>query len=325
MASARSSYSIFVLVGEFKLFGPEPGMWPVAQMEAVRCRYNCNVESPGKQSRVTIQQVRRWSSDGQCLAMLTCYDATTAAWLWRGGVKLLLVGDTAARFILGHDSTLPVGMDFMVAITAAVRRGAPAAFIMADMPFGSYQCGDDLAVGNAMRFLTEGAADAVKMELDVTFAPLVKRMTSAGIPVVAHLGSRPQQKRLAGPSSRRVYRSNAQVAQTVDTACQMVDSGAVMILLEAVPSEVSTGVVNAVAGSGPDDKPVLVIGCGAGPACHGHVVVLHDLLGLTAWQPPFASPLLDLGAQIERAAKKWVDLVASGRYLAEGHPYKLQP
>ena len=116
-------------------------------------------ETPGGnlsgEARTTLRTIKRWVREAKPIAMLTCYDATTASWLWRAGVGAMLVGDTAAQVILGHDSTLPASMDFMVEITAAVRRGAPDAFIMADMPFGSYQCGDDLAVSNAMRFLTQ--------------------------------------------------------------------------------------------------------------------------------------------------------------------------
>ncbi len=142
-------------------------------------------------SRVTLRTLRQWARDGHPFPMLTCYDATTASWLWKGGVRCLLVGDTAAQVILGHDSTLPISVPFLVQLTAAVRRGAPEAFVMADMPFGSYQAGADRAVRNAVRFMTEGTADAVKLEVDESFLPLVTRLAAAGVPVVAHLGSSP--------------------------------------------------------------------------------------------------------------------------------------
>ncbi len=281
------------------------------------------MSSDDDRKRVTLHDVRRWVAAGQRFPMLSCYDATTASWVWQGGIDFLLVGDTAARFILGHDSTLPAPVPFMMELTAAVRRGAPNALIMADMPFGSYQCGQDDAMRHAASFLTDGAADMVKIEVDTSFEPLVRRMSSAGIPVVAHLGSRPQHKRLLGPSSRVIYRSDKQVAETIETSRCMVESGAVMLLLEAVPDEVSAGVVDAVSAAGPGRTAVPVIGCGAGPSCHGHVVVLHDLLGLTDWQPPFAPPLADLGAQIRQAASDWGDQVRGGRYLRDDHPYKV--
>ena len=113
-------------------------------------------------------------------------------------MRCLLVGDTAGQMILGHDSTLPTPLPFLLELTAAVRRGAPDSLIMGDMPFGSYQCGEDDAVRNAAAFLTQGGADLVKLEVDASFVPLVERMSHAGIPVVAHLGSRPQTVRATG-------------------------------------------------------------------------------------------------------------------------------
>jgi 3-methyl-2-oxobutanoate hydroxymethyltransferase len=255
--------------------------------------------------------------------MLTCYDATTADWLWRGGVRTLLVGDTAAQMMLGHDSTLPVSMDFMVEITRAARRGAPDALVMADMPFGSYQAGEDAAVANAIRFVKEADADAVKLEVDESFAPLVERMAHAGVPVVAHLGSRPQQVRAQG-GYRAAGRTRAEAAQLIDAAELMIQRGASMLLLEAVPAEVSHVVVELAENPPRQREMVPVVGCGAGPACHGHVVVLHDLLGLTGWQPPFAKPIAQVGRQIQEAAARWNNLVRSGEYLKEDHPYGMK-
>ncbi len=277
--------------------------------------------APPNPPRITIRTLRQWMRAGQPFAMLTCYDATTAGWLWRGGIRTALVGDTAAQMILGHDSTLPVSMDFMVEITAAVRRGAPNMFIMADMPFGSYQCGDDQAMHNATRFLKEAGADAVKLELDISHAPLVRRMAAAGIPVVAHLGSRPQQVRAKGGFAS-AGRKQVEAELIVEASRTMLAEGATMLLLEAVPAEVSARVVD-LATSDQRGTIVPVIGCGAGPACHGHVVVLHDLLGLTDWQPPFIRPVAAMGEQLADAAGKWVELIASGRYLRDDHPYKL--
>ena len=254
--------------------------------------------------------------------MLTCYDATTARWLSRGGIKFFLVVDTAAQVILGHDSTLPATMPFMLEITAAVRRGAPKALIMADMPFGSYQCNADDAVAHACDFLSQGQADLVKLEVDASFAPLVKRMTAAGIPVVAHIGSRPQSVRATGGffSTGRTQR----VAELlVETAQTMIGAGAVALLLEAVPDAVAKRVVDIAKQPG-SGRPVPVIGCGAGPHCHGHVVVLHDLLGLSDWQPPFAQPTVDAGAQIQAAAQQWRDAVTGGHYLKDGGTYTMR-
>jgi 3-methyl-2-oxobutanoate hydroxymethyltransferase len=235
------------------------------------------------------------------------------------------VGDTAAQVILGHDSTLPATMPFMLEITAGVRRGAPDAFVMADMPFGSYQGGDDLAVRNAIAFMAQGGADAVKLEVDASFAPLVERLTHAGVPVVAHLGSRPQQVRAMG-GYRSAGRTVREADVVVEAAERMLGAGAAMLLLEAIPDEVAQRIVHAAtAGAAAPGRswPVPVVGCGGGPSCHGHVVVLQDLLGLSDWRPPFAPPLADIGAQIKAAAERWNQLIQSGRYLRDDHPYHM--
>jgi len=263
---------------------------------------------------VTLRTLHRRVRDDQKFAVLTCYDATTATWLMRGGVDVLLVGDTAAEMILGYESTIHAPMDFMVTITAAVQRGAPGAFVMADMPFMSYQADDAEAIRNAGRFMTEGRAAAVKLEVDIAHGDLVQRMTHAGVPVVAHIGSRPQQVAMTG-GYRAAGRTAAEARRLVETAELAEARGAVMLLIEATASEVSQRIVERVS--------IPVIGCGAGPACHGHVVVLQDLLGMTDWQPPFAPPAAQLGNAIQRAASDWVEKIRSGDYLTADHPYHM--
>lgn len=279
------------------------------------------MSSTQNDKRHTLRDLRKWALAGTPFPMLTCYDATTAGWLYRGGVKTLLVGDTAAQVILGHDSTLPATMPFMLEITAAVRRGAPNAVVMADMPFGSYQCGDDEAVRNAMAFLTQGMADLVKFEVDVSFVPLVERLTHAGVPVVAHIGSRPQTVRAEG-GYRAAGRKPEDARRLIDLAEQMIDAGAAALLVEAVPDEVGKQITERAHRH--DGSVVPVIGCGAGPACHGHVVVLQDLVRMSGWQPPFVVPTADLGQGFEQAAAAWAQMVASGEYLKDGGPYRMQ-
>lgn len=280
-------------------------------------------QKPPVSERVTIRTIRHWVRDGVPFPLLTCYDATTAKWLWRGGVKTLLVGDTAGHVILGHDSTLPVSLDFMLTITAAVRRGAPDAFVMGDMPFGSFQCGADDALRNAIAFVKDAGADAVKLEVTIDDAPLVHRMANAGVPVVAHLGSRPQTVRQRGGYGS-VARTQHEAEALAFAARTMAEAGAEMILLEATPAESAKLAVDAVSTLGPNGTAVPVIGCGAGPACHGHVVVLHDLLGMSDWQPPFAPPLANLGEAIRAAANDWAKRVESGRYPGKSHPYRMK-
>ena len=265
-------------------------------------------------TNLTLRDLGRMAKSGAKFSCLTCYDATTARWLEKSGVEVLLVGDTAAEMILGYSSTINAPLDFMVTITAAVKRGAPSRIVMADMPFMSYQADDAEAIRNAGRFMTEGNADCVKLELDRSFAPLVEKLARAGIPVVAHIGSRPQQAKMKG-GYMSAGRSAESALRILHDAAALEAAGASMLLIEACPAEVAELVV--------ERATVPVIGCGAGTACHGQVVVLNDLLGLTHWQPAFARPLAAVGVEIERAARVWRDRVRDGD-LGE-HPYTIAP
>ncbi|MBS0192481.1 MAG: 3-methyl-2-oxobutanoate hydroxymethyltransferase [Phycisphaerales bacterium] len=250
---------------------------------------------------VTIKTLRKMASSGEPFAALTCYDATTAKWLQRAGIHVLLVGDTAAEVVLGYSRTIDMPLDVLVALTAGVKRGAPETVVMADMPFLSYHGSEDEAIRNAGRFLTQGLADIVKLEADESFAPLVQKIARAGIPVCAHVGTRPQQVALTGGYTA-AGKTPKQAAQIVADAVALERAGAVMLLIEAVPDQVTEDVLKA--------TTVPVIGIGAGPAPHGQVLVLQDLLGLTDRQPPFAHPIAQLGTSIQTAAQKYVQMVA---------------
>ncbi len=265
------------------------------------------------QRPVTVRTLGRWRQQGVKFPCLTCYDATTARWLQQAGIPVLLAGDSAAEVILGFPSTIHAPMDFLVTITAAVKRGAPNCLVMADMPFMSYQADPGEAMKNAGRFMTEGMADAVKIEADRSLAPLVDRMSRAGIPVVAHVGFRPQQVRLHGAVI--AGKSAAEAREVIADAVALEAAGAAAILLEASPSEVAERLV--------EKTGVPVIGCGAGPACHGQIVVLQDVLGLSARQPAFAQPVVNLGEALVQAVAKWAGDVRSGR-MAD-HPYAMNP
>ena len=261
---------------------------------------------------VTLRTLRKWSNANSKWACLTCYDATTARWMAQAGLPTMLVGDTAAEMILGFDSTIHAPLDFLITLTAGVKRGAPRVFVMGDMPFLSYQVDESSAIKNAGRFLTEGNADAVKLEVDGAFVDRVAAICNAGIAVVAHLGSKPQQLKQTGGYTT-AGRSAAAATTIVNDAIAMEQAGASMLLLEAVPTDVSKAVVEATS--------VPVIGCGAGTDCHGQVVVLQDLAGLTKWQPSFAKPTANIGDEIISVAKTWMANVNENN-LGE-HPYSM--
>lgn len=266
--------------------------------------------------KFTLNDLRAARANGNKVAMLTCYDFTTARIMQESGVPMLLVGDSAAGLILGHASTLPVSLDFMIEITAGVRRGAPLAFLVGDMPFGSYQASVAQGVRNVARMLKLTACDCIKLEVANGHAKLVQRLADAGVAVMAHLGLRPQAVGLLGG-----YRSQGRTASSaetiVETAMMMQEAGASSLLLEAVPPEVTTAVVNAVS--------VPVIGCGAGPDCHGFVIVSSDALGLTPNRPKFAPLLQDLAIPMKAAFGEYVQAVSSGQYPAIEHQYQMSP
>jgi len=278
-----------------------------------------NASPKGSQgvTNVSLRTLRAQTKAGKPFACLTCYDAASARWLARAGVPLLLVGDTAAEMTLGYERTLDMPLDVLLALTAGVYRGVAAAcadtsqyaatrsLVMGDMPFLSYQASDETAIINAGKFLTVGRADIVKLEVDGTFAPLIGKLTRAGIPVCAHLGSRPQRAALTGGYAA-AGRTEAEAEEIVSAARACIAAGAVMLLLEAVPEAVTAKVMAVASEAG-----VPVIGIGAGAGCDGQVLVLNDLLGLSDRPPSFAKPVASLGRAIMGAGEQWVELVAA--------------
>jgi 3-methyl-2-oxobutanoate hydroxymethyltransferase len=265
-------------------------------------------------TKFTLNDVRAARESGAKVPMLTCYDYTTATLMQEAGVPMLLVGDSAANVILGHSSTVPVSLNFLIEITAAVRRGAPNALLVGDMPFGSYQASPSQGVKNVSRMLKLTGCDCIKLEVAASHQTLVKRLADAGVAVMAHIGLRPQTVGLMGG-----YRSQGRTAESADeivkTAELMQQAGAAALLLEAVPAEVTQAVVSA--------TTIPIIGCGAGPACHGFVVVTHDCLGLTPSRPKFAPLLQDLSVPLKAAFAQYIRQITTGQYPATEHLYQM--
>ncbi len=228
-------------------------------------------------TKITISTLRRRKREGEKFAVLTCYDSSTARIMCAAGVDVILVGDTYGEVCLGHSTTLPVSMDQLVTVTAGVRRGAPTAFIIGDMPFLSYQVCDAEAIRNAGRFMIEAGCDCVKLEVNGGLAGTVEALSRASIPVMAHLGLRPQSIHQMG--GYKVQGRTAEEARVViDDARRMEECGAVALLLEAVPIEVARIIS--------ESTELPVVGCVAGSYCDGTVVVMHDMLGFGEGHPP---------------------------------------
>jgi 3-methyl-2-oxobutanoate hydroxymethyltransferase len=263
--------------------------------------------------KFTMADLRAARDSGTKVPMLTCYDYTTARLMQEAGIPGLLVGDSAANVILGHPTTLPIPLDFLIELTAAVRRGAPNCLLMADMPFGSYQASVAQGVKNVVWMVQLSGCDCVKIEAAGSHLRLVRRLSDAGIAVIAHVGLRPQSIGLLGEF--KTQGRTAQDAQRiVNCAERLARAGAAAILLEAVPPDVSVAVVNAV--------PVPVIGCGAGPACHAYVFVAQDALGLTPRKPKFVPVLGDIATPMLEAFRTYVRMVQNGKYPAAEHNYE---
>lgn len=265
-------------------------------------------------SRFTLADLRSAVKSGRKIPMLTCYDYTSARFMDDVGVPMLLVGDSAANVILGHPSTVPITLDFLIELTAAVRRGAPNCLLMADMPFGSFQASAEQGFMNVVRMVQLSGADCVKMEVAAAHAGFVRQLADAGVAVVAHFGLRPQSVGVLGGYRAQGKTSNA-AAELVSLAKMFEDHGAAALLVEATPPQVSEAIVAA--------TNIPVIGCGAGPACHGHVVVTHDLLRLTPAQPKFVPQIGEAASTLKQLLSRYVDEVATGQYPAAEHQYEM--
>jgi 3-methyl-2-oxobutanoate hydroxymethyltransferase len=265
--------------------------------------------------KITLHTLREMKKRHEPMAMLTAYDHPTAKILASAGVPILLVGDSAAMTVLGADSTMKATMELLVTLTEAVRRGAPDVFLMGDMPFGSYP-DVPTAVANAARFMREAGADCVKLEADIRHREIVAALSAAGVTVCAHIGLLPQRAVQQGGYFAQ-GRTSVEARRLIDEAVMLVEAGAHLLLLEAVPDEVTAEIVRKV------ECPVL--GCGAGASADGHVVVLNDMLGYSKRVPRFVEPLADVPAVIHAAALRYVESIRDRSYPAARHQYRMKP
>ncbi len=262
---------------------------------------------------VTVRDIRAFKERSERFAMVTAYDAAAARLLDEAGIPILLVGDSLGMVVLGHPTTLPVTVDDMVHHTAAVRRGATEAMVVADMPFMSYQASLQEGIRNAGRLVKEGGANAVKLEGGARVLELTSRLVDAGIPVMGHLGLTPQSVNQFG-GFRVQGRSEEAAHRILADAKDLEAAGAFSVVLESVPAELARKVTGSL--------EVPTIGIGAGPHCDGQVLVYHDVFGITQGHVPrFVKRYADVGDTIKQAARAFAREVAEGIYPGPEHTY----
>ena len=273
----------------------------------------------GNSAKVTVPELLQRKSQAadstnkKKITCLTAYDYPTARLMDEAGVDVVLVGDSVAMVVLGYESTLPLTMEESLHHTKAVRRGVQRALVVADMPFGTYQGDVNEALSNAVRFVKEAGAEAVKVEGGERRLELISRLTEAEIPVMGHVGLTPQSVNALG--GYRVQGKTADSAEQLLRDARAVEAaGAFAIVLEGIPRELATEITKSLR--------IPTIGIGAGPDCDGQILVLHDLLGLTFQEPPkFARRYANVGEVISQAVREYCADVQGGSFPSDAESY----
>jgi 3-methyl-2-oxobutanoate hydroxymethyltransferase len=259
---------------------------------------------PDEAGKLPLTELVEMKRRGDRIVMVTAYDYPTGRLADAAGVDIVLVGDSAAMTVLGHDTTVPATMEEMVMLTRAAARGARRPLVVADMPFGSFQVSDEDALRNAVRFVKEAGADAVKVEGAGPTVSRVVALVGAGIPVMGHLGLTPQSATMLGGFG------------LLEDARALEQAGCFSIVLEAVPAPVAARITQALT--------VPTIGIGSGADCDGQVLVLHDLLGLYEGRSPrFVKRYAELGEAVKDALERYTADVRSGAFPGEEHTYSI--
>jgi 3-methyl-2-oxobutanoate hydroxymethyltransferase len=261
----------------------------------------------------TVQELKH--KKGARLAMLTAYDFPTARLVAEAGVDLILVGDSLGMVVLGYDSTVPVTVDDMVHHTKAARRGAPEAFLVADLPFLSYGTVAD-ALANSARLMKDAHADSVKLEGGVDVAPVVEALVKAGVPVLGHVGLTPQTASALG-GYRLQGKDEAQARRIVEDALALERAGCWGVVLELVPAPLAKMITEKIS--------IPTIGIGAGKDCDGQVLVFHDTVGLfSGFTPTFVKRYAEAGATIREALARYAEEVRSGAFPSDKQSFGMK-
>src|SRR6202167_218351 len=264
------------------------------------------------QRRITVRDIAAAKARGEKWPMLTCYDALTGRVFDEAGIPVLLVGDSAGMVVFGHETTIPVTVDDLIPLTAAVVRGTTRAMVVADLPFGSYQGSPEAALAAGTRFLKEAGAHAVKLEGGHRVLRQVEDLVAAGIPVMAHLGLTPQSVNAFG--GYRVQGRGEDGERLLHDAKGLQAAGAVAVVLECIPASLAAQV--------PEALTIPPVGIGPGPACDAQVLVWQDMAGLSPRTAKFVKKYADLAAILGQAATAFAEDVTSGVFPDEEHSYR---
>ena len=262
--------------------------------------------------RVTVSDLAKAKARGEKWPMLTAYDALTAHVFDEAGIPVLLVGDSAGMVVFGHDTTIPVTLDELIPLTAAVVRGTSRALVVADLPFGSYQSSPEAALTAGIRFLKEAGAHAVKLEGGHRVLRQAEELVAAGVPVMGHLGLTPQSVNVFG--GYRVQGRGEDGERLLQDAKALEAAGAFAVVLECVPAELAARVTGALS--------IPTVGIGAGPGCDAQVLVWQDMAGLSPRTPKFVKRYADVAGVLGQAARSFADEVVGGQFPSEEYSYR---
>ena len=263
--------------------------------------------------RITTATLQKMKASGKKIAMLTAYDYSFARLIDEAGIDVLLVGDSASNVMAGHETTLPITLDHMIYHASSVVRGAKRCLIVVDLPFGAYQSNSDIALASAIRIMKETGAHAIKLEGGAEVIDSVRRIISAGIPVMAHLGLTPQSIYKFGSYNVRA-KEEVEATKLKSDALLLEEVGCFALVLEKIPATLASEVSKSL--------QIPTIGIGAGKDCDGQVLVMHDMLGInTEFKPRFLRQYLNIAEQVNGAVQKYIGDVKEGSFPTTEESY----
>ena len=263
--------------------------------------------------KITTNTLQRMKEQGEKISMLTAYDFSFAKIIDNANIDVILVGDSASNVMAGHETTLPITLEQMIYHASSVIRGINRCLVVVDLPFGSYQSNSEIALASAIRIMKETGAHALKLEGGEEVLESVKRIISAGIPVMGHLGLTPQSIYKFGTYTVRA-KEEAEANKLRNDAKLLEEAGCFGIVLEKIPAQLAKDVTESIS--------IPTIGIGAGKHCDGQVLVMHDMLGInTEFKPRFLRQYLNMYEQVTNAVQQYVNDVKSNSFPSDGESY----